>query len=196
MKRVSPFALFWFCAASLLTLGCGGGDDAADDNGSASALPPLPEVSNEPVTTEDVMALAYKLYLGEGTELDHPRAARLFHKAAANGNSDAQFALGCMYQNGQGVDQNYMTAAKWYLKSAQSGNANGQYFIGLSFKEGSGVPKDPVESYKWIHLAAEQRVKQEHVDARDQLALLLTPDILAEGKRRADQYLLYQGIGN
>ena len=196
MKRVSPFALLVFGAAALLPLGCGGGDDDADANGSASALLPLPEVSNEPVTTEDIMALAYKLYLGDGMELDHPRAARLFHKAAASGDSDAQFALGCMYQNGQGVDQNYMTSAKWYLKSAQAGNANGQYFIGLSFKEGSGVPKDPIESYKWIHLAAEQRVKQEHIDARDQLALLLTPAVLAEGRRRADQYLMYQGIGN
>jgi len=92
MTRVSPFALLVFGAAALLSLGCGG-DAEADANDSASVPPPLPEVSNEPVTTEDIMALAYKLYLGDGMELDHPRAARLFHKAAANGDSDAQFAL-------------------------------------------------------------------------------------------------------
>jgi len=134
--------------------------------------------------------------LGEVVKVNHAKAAKLFRKSAENGSSDAQFALGCMYQNGNGVKLNYRESAKWYLKSAQAGNAYGQYLFGLSLKDGSGVPKDPIESYKWIHLAAEQRLEEEHLEARDQLSLILTPSMLAEGKRRADQFLMYQGVGN
>jgi hypothetical protein len=150
----------------------------------------------EPVNPTDQLALAYKYYLGEEVPTDHHRAIMLFRKAASNGSSEAQFALGCMYQNGQGVTQNYRDAAQWYLKSAEAGNANGQYLIGLSLKEGSGMPKDPIESYKWIHLAAQQGLDKRHIEARDQLALLLPPSMVAEGSRRADQFMMYQGVGN
>ena len=183
-------------SALFLASACGK-NDAADDSTDVGAAPEvINEIELEPVTPTEQVELAYKYFLGEEKPQDYQRAAGLFLKAAKNGNSDAQFALGCMYQNGQGVQRNFMEAAKWYLKSAQAGNPNGQYLIGLSFKEGSGVPKDTIESYKWIHLAAEQQVDPRHSEARDQLALLLTPAVVAEGKRRADQFLLYQGLKN
>ena len=199
MKTLLATSRVVFCVGLcplILITGCGKeeSEESASENG------PTPEVVNEielePVTPSEQVELAYKYFLGEEKPQDFQKAATLFLKAADNGNSDAQFALGCMYQNGQGVQRNFMEAAKWYLKSAQAGNPNGQYLIGLSFKEGSGVPKDTIESYKWIHLAAEQRVDPRHTEARDQLALLLTPAVVAEGKRRADQFLLYQGLRN
>jgi TPR repeat protein len=183
------------CSLVILFSGCGKKSEPKQEN-SAEALEPNPTPHLEPVTPADQLAFAYKYYLGENVTANHTRAAMLFRKAADNGSSEAQFALGCMFQNGQGVTQNYLEAAKWYLKSAQAGNANGQYLIGLSLKEGSGVPKDPIESYKWIHLAAQQGLDKKHIEARDQLAVLLTPPMVAEGKRRADQFIMYQGVGN
>ncbi len=194
-KFVSVSAAICFCSSMILFSGCGK-KYKLDQEISSKADSPLPSIPSEPVTPADQLALAYKYYLGEEVGADHHRAAILFRKAADNGSSDAQFALGCMYQNGHGVTQNYMEAAKWYLKSAQTGNANGQYLIGLSLKEGSGVPKDPIESYKWIHLAAQHDLDERHIEARDQLALLLPPSVVAEGKRRAAQFLMYQGVGN
>ena len=184
-----------YCSLVILFSGCEKKPEPKQEN-SAEALNPNPTTHLEPVTRADQLALAYKYYLGEDVAANHSRAAMLFRKAADNGSSEAQFALGCMYQNGQGVTQNYLDAAKWYLKSAQAGNANGQYLIGLSLKEGSGVPKDPIESYKWIYLAAQQGLDKKHIVARNQLALLLTPPVVAEGKRRANQFIMYQGVGN
>ena len=192
---VFAWAVLCYYSLTILFSGCGKKSESGQEE-NAKALAPLPTMTEEPVTLADQLALAYKYYLGESVAADHGRAAMLFRKAADNGSAEAQFALGCMYQNGQGVAQNYLDAAKWYLKSAQAGNANGQYLIGLSLKEGSGVPKDPIESYKWIHLAAQQRLDKKHIEARDQLALLLTPSVVAEGKRRADQFIMYQGVGN
>ena len=189
------WATLWCCSLGIISSGCG---EKSESEQEGNLKAPTPSTANtvEPVTPADQLALAYKYYLGETVAVDYGRAAMLFRKAADNGSSEAQFAMGCMYQNGKGVTQNYMEAAKWYLKSAQAGNANGQYLMGLSLKEGSGVPKDPIESYKWIFLAAQQRLDENHIEARDQLALLLTPAMVAEGQRRADQFMMYQGVGN
>ena len=199
MNKISTSTFVWAtlccCGLAITSSGCGGKPES-EEKVSSKTQTPIPATTMEPVTPADQLALAYKYYLGETVKEDYSRAAMLFRKAAENGSSEAQFAMGCMYQNGKGVTQNYLDAAKWYLKSAQAGNANGQYLIGLSLKEGSGVPKDPIESYKWIFLAAQQGLDENHIEARDQLALLLTPAMVAEGKRRADQFMMYQGVGN
>lgn len=188
-------ASFYCCGLVILFSGCGKKSEPKQED-IAEAVKPIPTAHLEPVTPADQLALAYKYYLGENVTANHARAATLFRKAADNGSSEAQFALGCMFQNGQGVAQNYLNAAKWYLKSAQAGNANGQYLIGLSLKEGTGVPKDPIESYKWIHLAAKQGLDKKHIEARNLLNVLLSPHMVTEGKRRADQFTMYQGVGN
>ena len=144
-----------------------------------------------PKNADAQLDLAYKFYLGKEVTLNYAKAAELFKIAAEAGNSDAQFALGVMHQNGQGVPINYMDAAKWYEKAARQDNPNAQYLLGLSYKEGSGVAKDPAEAYKWMHLAAEQG-NPDHIEARNHLALLLTPDIVAEGQRRAEQFHIYE----
>lgn len=46
------------------------------------------------------------------------KAAEWFQKAADQGNADAQFWLGCMYQNGSGVERSYEKAVEWFQKAA------------------------------------------------------------------------------
>lgn len=182
------------CASVLLSLllagfiGCGTKKSAArkrQESAKAAIAKGVPK------STDAQLDLAYKFYLGKEVTLNYAKAAELFKIAAEAGSSDAQFALGVMHQNGQGVPINYMDAAKWYEKAARQDNPNAQYLLGLSYKEGSGVAKDPAEAYKWMHLAAEQG-NPDHVEARNHLALLLTPDIVAEGQRRAEQFHIYE----
>ncbi|MSR65925.1 MAG: sel1 repeat family protein [Pedosphaera sp.] len=174
-ESVRPFFM-WLAVAvfAVLCSGCESPKKTAD-------------IDLDPQEVEGQLSLAYKYYLGEEIEFNPKRAAELFLKAAGQGNTEAQFALGCMYQNGQGVTQNYMEAVKYYLQAARQGHANAQYLLGLSYKEGSGVSRDMLESFKWLHLAAEQGIP-EHIEARNHLALLLTPDLVVEGKRRAVQF--------
>ncbi len=171
-------------AAAFIAAGCGGPD--AKPQGKAPSTLDL-----HPKTAEGQLELGYKYYLGDGLPIHHERAAALFKQAAEQGHAEAQFALGVCAQNGYGVPMNYLEAAKWYLKSARQDNPNGQYLMGLACKEGSGVSKNIVEAYKWLHLAAEKG-QPVHIEARDQLALLLTPDLVAEGKRRAEQFRIYE----
>lgn len=162
---------------------------------NAKVIQANPKPEEMPVTPAGQVALAVEYYTGEGRKVDYNKAAELFRQAANNGSTEAQFALGCMYQNGHGVAQNFMEAANWYLKSAQADNPNAQFLLGLSYKEGSGVPRDPMESYKWIYLAAEAGNTQ-HIAARQALEQSYSPAMIAEGRRRADQFRMYQGVQN
>ena len=52
-----------------------------------------------------------------------------------------------------------------------------------------------MESYKWIYLAAEAGNTQ-HIAARQALEQSYTPTMIAEGRRRANQFRMYQGVQN
>ena len=83
-------------------------------------------------------------------------AAKLLMTQAQQGNADAQFNLGLMYDNGRGVPQNYKEAAKWYRLAAEQGLAAAQLNLGVMSGQGQGVPQDYKEAVKWYRLAAEQ----------------------------------------
>ena len=57
-------------------------------------------------------------------------------KAADNGNAEAQFYVGEMYEYGRGVKRDYAKALEWYKKAADNGNIEAQsrlsemYFYG------------------------------------------------------------------
>ncbi|MGB3097213.1 MAG: tetratricopeptide repeat protein, partial [Candidatus Deferrimicrobiaceae bacterium] len=45
---------------------------------------------------------------------DHTKAAKWFRKAGEQGDAQAQYNLGLMYDKGQGVPQNYILAHMWF----------------------------------------------------------------------------------
>ena len=115
-------------------------------------------------------------------------APQELEKAAANGDSDAQYNLGNYYANGRKVttDQQLWKSAiwpwppnainqleatvkaeavKWYRKSAEQGNSNAQFNLGLCYACGFGVLRNDVEAVKWYRKAAEQG----HSDAQYEL---------------------------
>ena len=48
----------------------------------------------------------------QGVQQDYAEAVKWFRRAADQGNVQAQFSLGFMYEDGQGVQQNNAEAAK------------------------------------------------------------------------------------
>jgi hypothetical protein len=71
------------------------------------------------------------------------------------------------------------------IKAAEQGNADAQYRLGLAYESGRGAPQDLVEAYKWFKIASAQGNKS----AKIGLSLIepyMTPEQIAEGKRRAD----------
>ena len=85
-------------------------------------------------------------------------------KLAEEGNVEAQYKMGTIYEARLGEAQDFKEAAKWYLKAAEKGNAKAQYKLGTMYTLGKGVRQDHLEAARWLGKAAQQgyeRVKQQ-----------------------------------
>lgn len=73
---------------------------------------------------------------------------------ADNGDKEAQYRLGVLYEKGQGVSKNGTEAAVWYRKAADQGHAGAQYSLGQLYENGNGVRQDLFLAFKWYRVAA------------------------------------------
>jgi TPR repeat protein len=86
------------------------------------------------------------------------------HKAAEQGDVDAQYNLGMAYLDAKGVPKNETEALKWFLKAAKKGHVQAQSKLGYLYSRrgltvesgGNDVPADLAEARKWYRKAAEQ----------------------------------------
>ena len=76
----------------------------------------------------EVYNIAFALYSAEGCDNDVPcdsrsvqTAAKLLEKAANDGDTNAQKAIGLCYDKGHGVRRNQPKAFQWYMQAAESG---------------------------------------------------------------------------
>ena len=99
---------------------------------------------------------------------DYKTAYQLWLPIAEQGDAEAQYNLGVMYDDGTGVLQDYKEAVKWYLLSAEQGDASAQVNLGFMYDIGQGVPQDYKEAVKWYRLSA----KQGHAEAQKMLDLM------------------------
>ena len=58
---------------------------------------------------------------GQGVRQDYAEALRWYHKAAEQGDAEAQYNLGAMYDNGDGVRRNFHLSKEWFGKACDSG---------------------------------------------------------------------------
>ena len=99
---------------------------------------------------------------------DHATALRGFRVHAEQGDAEAQFSLGLMYDKGEGVPQDYAEAARWYRRAAEQGDAVAQFNLGLMYDKGEGVSQNYTEALRWYRRAAEQG----HASAQLNLGLM------------------------
>ena len=83
--------------------------------------------------TKLLAAALLALGLNQAVWADDASDFRQTLQLAEQGNADAQYNLGVMYDNGQGVRQDYAEAARWYRKAAEQGNAKAQYNLGSMY---------------------------------------------------------------
>ena len=109
-----------------------------------------------------------RFYLEKG---DYSKALEFFEKAADQGNAEAQYYLGYMYENGFGVEQswkNWQKAAEWYQKAADQNYAPAQYGLGNLYMYNRGVTVSFETAAEWYLKAAEQG----NADAQYQLCFM------------------------
>ena len=60
---------------------------------------------------------------------DHASALRVWSPLAKQGNRDAQYHMGHMYQTGTGVKKDEKTAFRWYSLAASKGHTTASYKV-------------------------------------------------------------------
>ena len=103
-----------------------------------------------------VLAEPFEDGLAAYVKQDYAAAVKWFRLAANQGNAEAQFNLGVMYEQGQGVPQDYAAAVKWYRLAAEQGNAQAQLNLGAMYDNGPGVTQGYVQAVAWYRKGAEQ----------------------------------------
>lgn len=73
---------------------------------------------------------------------DHDAAFEAFSGLVAQGNGDAMFYIGQMYENGEGKPQNFSNAIRWYRRAAAQEHAEAYFRVGQMFENSVGVPRD------------------------------------------------------
>lgn len=81
---------------------------------------------------------------------------KLLDDSAAQGNSEAAFTIGELYQKGEGVPQSDTKAFLYFQQSAIRGYGPAQHNLGRAFELGLGIPANPVKAFVWYDLAQQQ----------------------------------------
>jgi len=68
-------------------------------------------------------------YLGLGTPVDYPRAARWFKRAALAGDANAQRNLGSLFRQGLGVPRDDIRAFGWYDAARRNGHGRAEDYM-------------------------------------------------------------------
>jgi hypothetical protein len=84
---------------------------------------------------------------------DYAAALRLWRPLAEQGDADAQFHLGVMYESGQGVLRSDAEAINWYRKAAEQDDAVAQFNLGVLYAK--GLSPNHAEAALWYRLAAD-----------------------------------------
>lgn len=74
---------------------------------------------------------------------------------AEQGNANAQYNMGVIYDRGYGVERDYAKAHAWYEKAAAQGYAKAAHNLGVMYQTGHGVDVDNERAAYWFKKAAE-----------------------------------------
>ncbi|WP_455203489.1 tetratricopeptide repeat protein [Kaarinaea lacus] len=99
-----------------------------------------------------------------------PTAVIWYLEMAEQGDKDAQYNLGSIYETGFGVAVNLKEAVKWYAKAAEQGHTVAQLKLGMLHYVGKDELHSTIKGNKWI---------RESAKAGNTLGKLLQDEVLA-----------------
>ena len=94
----------------------------------------------------------------QGTPWEQRMGVPYFEKRAGQGDAEAAYRLGRLYQQGVGKNRNLAEALSWYRKAAELGHPLGQFKTGLLLESGEAGELGLAEAAKWYEAAVEQGV--------------------------------------
>lgn len=80
---------------------------------------------------------------------DYSTALQVWLETAQEGNAEAQYYVGTLYEKGPRGGPDYGLAAVWYRKAADQGYGRAAINLGRLYEQGLGVNQNSPEAYQW-----------------------------------------------
>lgn len=119
-------------------------DQHHETRGAQQSVPPRPEGG----VTE------YIAHAAAGQQLARTVVQQI--ERACEGDSEAQFNLGCKYLTGWNVERDTDQAIRWLNPAGQQGYPEAQFNLGVMYDRGDGVERDSTKAFEWYRRAARQ----------------------------------------
>ena len=91
---------------------------------------------------------------------EYVTALELYETLAGQGNAEAQFQLGLIYEQGLGIDADRQTAQRYYQQAAEQQSPQALDALGTLYLKGEGVIQNFKESLRLFQQAAAQGYPQ------------------------------------
>ena len=75
---------------------------------------------------------------------------------ARQGDPEAQFSLGLLYDTGRESERNPEQAIYWFTRAAEAGIGGACLYLGMKYEFGTGVPQNRAKAQHWYKQAALQ----------------------------------------
>ena len=115
---------------------------------------------------------------------DYQTAFNEWKPLAEQGDGDAQFNLGLMYETGDGAARDYAEAIKWYRLAARQGVTKAHNNLGLLYELGTGVLQNNVTAHMWYNIASANG-NEKSAKWRDEIAAKMTPEDISKAQAMA-----------
>ena len=89
-------------------------------------------------------------------EGDYVAALEIYETLAANGDAQAQYRLGLMFEQGLGTDVDAQASQQWFERAAQQNSPQALDALATKYRQGSGVIQNFKEALRLYLQAAEQ----------------------------------------
>lgn len=93
---------------------------------------------------------------------DTAGALAIWRHWAQEGDVDAAYNLGLVYQHADGVGHDPAEALRWYRLAAERGDKPAQFQIGLMYQNGEGVPADQAQAHAWFTKNRRDHIHHHH----------------------------------
>jgi len=107
---------------------------------------------------------------------------------AEQGDADAQWHLGILYDDGDVVPKDDALAVQWFQRAAEQGYVRAQTTLGAYYYAGRGVPQDYSKAYFWSLLALAQGDKDSKLRLEG-LSTQMTRAEVASARQQAEAWL-------
>ena len=115
---------------------------------------------------------------------DYKTAYKLLLTLAKQGDVEAQYRLGLLYDDGYEVPQDYKEAVKWWKLAAEQGLEIAQYNLGGMYYQGKGLPKDYVSAHMWFNICSPSK-DEDCMDNRNIVEKEMTPQQIEKAQEMA-----------